>query len=119
MLKQARQAQKKSQKDFAAIFGVTQQTISSWETVGNIPPDRIEEVYRVYGVDPDLARDNISESDRDLVSMLLRYGNQAIKEELWEKLELMRSVSSNKPGGNRSLSPRRQANYTTASGMQL
>lgn len=119
MLKEARQKLGKSQKDFAAIFGVTQQTISSWETIGNIPPDRIEEVYRVYGVDPDFARDDISESDRDLVSMLLQYGNRAIKEELREKLELMRSVSGNKPGGNRSLSPRRQASYSTASDIRL
>jgi len=118
MLKKARQAQGKSQKDFATIFGVTQQTISSWETIGNIPPDRVEEVYRVYGVDPDSTLDDMSESDRELVSMLLRYGNQAIKEDLREKLESIRSLSGNKQGGSRSPSQRRQASYNTASHIQ-
>ena len=123
MLKQARKAQNKSQKDFAIILGVTQQTISTWETTGDIPEDRREDVYRVYGVDPTQTDDEITDSDRELIALLLRYGNVALKEELREKLERMRALtpsgSSNKPGGSRSLSPHLRANYNTVSGIRL
>jgi len=123
MLKQARKAQNKSQKDFAAILGVTQQTISSWETTGDIPEDRRDEVYRLYRIDPDNVMPDVSESDRELIALLLRYGNMALKEELRDKLERMKSLtpsgSSNRPGGSRSLSPHLRASYSTASDIRL
>jgi len=123
MLKQARKAQNKSQKDFAAVLNVTQQTISAWETTGDIPEDRREEIYRLYRIDPDDAMPHVSESDRELITLLLRYGNVALKEELRERLERMKSLtpsgSSSTPKGNRSLSPPRQVSYSIASGIRL
>ena len=91
LMKQARQSQGKTQKDFARRLGVTQQVVSSWENTGRIPEDRKPEVYGLYGIKPDDDLQQVSDADRDLISLLLRYGNQAIKDELREKLERIRS----------------------------
>ncbi len=78
-----------SQKDFAKIFGVAQNTVSNWENgKRDIDNDKLKTISEYFNVSIDyiLNRNTDSVIDEDMIKKALLGEN--IKEKAWEDLKI-------------------------------